>query len=37
MLDEVLDIKDWQRVALTWEQVEEHGLPTVERTDGRNG
>ena len=37
VLDEVLDIKDWQRATLTWEQVETHGLPTVERTDGRDG
>jgi hypothetical protein len=36
VLDEVLDIKEWERIALTWKQVETHGLPTVPRTDGRN-
>ncbi len=37
VLDDVLDIKDWDRVALTWDQVEGLGLPTVPRTDKRNG
>lgn len=37
VLREVLDVKHWDRVALTWDQVREHGLPTVERRDGRDG
>jgi hypothetical protein len=37
VLGDVLAIKDWTRIGLTWEQVEQHGLPTVERADRRNG
>jgi hypothetical protein len=37
VLDEVLDIKHWERLALTWDQVESFGLPTLPRTDGRSG
>jgi hypothetical protein len=37
VLDEVLAIKHWERLALTWEQVEDLGLPTVARTDRRDG
>lgn len=37
VLGEVLVVKEWRRVALTWEQVEAHGLPTLQRTDRRSG
>lgn len=37
VMDDVFDIKHWSRVALTWEQVEGRGLPTLPRTDRRNG
>ena len=36
VLTEVLVVKQWERVALTWEQVEALGLPTLDRVDGRN-
>ena len=37
VLYEVVPVKHWERLALTWAQVEAHGLPTVERTDRRDG
>jgi hypothetical protein len=37
VLDDVIDVKDWQRIALTWEKVEAHGLPTLPRLDHRDG
>jgi hypothetical protein len=37
VLRDVLDVQKWERVALTWTQVRAHSLPTVERTDGRDG
>lgn len=37
VLGDVCDIKSWERLALTWDQVDEHGLPTVERHDRRDG
>jgi hypothetical protein len=36
VLTEVLDVNDWVRVGLTWDQVRTYRLPTVERYDGRD-
>ncbi len=36
VLDEVCEIKHWERLALTWTQVEAHGLPTLVRLDKRD-
>lgn len=36
VLTEVLNVNDWVRIGLTWDQVRTHRLPTVERHDGRD-
>lgn len=35
VLDEVLSVVSWDRLALTAEQVTDHGLPVIDRYDGR--